>query len=257
MFLAAGCGGYTAAIFHLVTHAFFKALLFLGAGAVILAMHHEQDIAQDGRAAPAHPAHAPRVLCRRARDRRLPAVLGLLLEGRDPAGGVRLARARATCRSTAIGAAHRGLTSFYMFRLYFLVFHGESRAPRRRARAHPRVAGPWITIPLIVLAVLSVVGGLLGLPQLYGELFGVERLAQPRELPGADLAGAPSRTTSRTRPSALLTLRGGRRSRRSAVLIACRSTSRGPSCPRASRRASRACTRCSRTSTASTSSTTR
>ena len=107
MFLAAGCGGYTAAIFHLVTHAFFKALLFLGAGAVILAMHHEQDIEKMGGLRAAHPPDPLRVPDRRDRDRGLPAVLGLLLEGRDPAGGLRLARARATCGSTRSGSSPR------------------------------------------------------------------------------------------------------------------------------------------------------
>ncbi len=89
MFLAAGCGAYGAAIFHVGTHAFFKALLFLGSGAVIMAMHHEQDTDKMGGLRKWLPVTHGVFLVARARDRRLPAVLGFLLEGRDPALGVR------------------------------------------------------------------------------------------------------------------------------------------------------------------------
>ena len=94
MFLAAGCGGYTAAIFHLGTHAFFKALLFLGAGAVILAMHHEQDMRKMGGLWRRLRMTRWVFFRGRLRDRGLPAVFGVLLQGRDSRRRLGVSRAR-------------------------------------------------------------------------------------------------------------------------------------------------------------------
>ena len=105
IFVSLGMGGYVAAMFHVTTHAFFKALLFLGSGSVIHAMHHEQDIAL--------------------------------------------------------------LTAVYMFRLYFVVFQGEFRGDQHtKDQLHESPLS--MTLPLIVLAVLSVIGGGLNLPSLFG-----------------------------------------------------------------------------------------
>jgi NADH-quinone oxidoreductase subunit L len=172
MFVAAGCGGYTGAVFHLVTHAFFKALLFLAAGSVILAMHHEQDIEKMGG------------LKRRIWQTRAVFLVGVIaIAGFPPLSGFfSKDEILLTAFSSevpghfwiyGIGLATAGLTSFYMFRLYYKVFHGECRAPvevREHIHESPRV----ILNPLWVLAFLSIVGGLIGFPKAYGEAIGVE-----------------------------------------------------------------------------------
>ena len=96
MFLAVGSGAYVAAIFHMVTHAFFKALLFLGSGSVIHGMHDEQDMRKHGRAAQVDADHRGHVHRRLAGHRRRAAVRRLLEQGRDPAG-------RATTRARCCG----------------------------------------------------------------------------------------------------------------------------------------------------------
>ena len=132
MFFAAGVGAYGAAMFHLFTHAFFKALLFLGAGSVIHAMHHEQDMRYLRRAAEAHPAHVLGDDGGNAGDHRgrhLLAARGLcrvLFEGRDPRGGLRRGTEMAHF-AFWVGAFAALLTSFYSWRLMFLTFFGKPR----------------------------------------------------------------------------------------------------------------------------------
>ena len=124
MFLAMGVGAFGAGIFHLYTHAFFKACLFLGSGAVIHALHGEQDIRNMGGLKKELPITYWTFLialagdCRRARARRL------LQQGRDP---VRDLQRKATRILWVIGALTSLLTATYMFRLVFLTFHGERR----------------------------------------------------------------------------------------------------------------------------------
>jgi NADH-quinone oxidoreductase subunit L len=162
MFLAAGVGAYSAATFHVVTHAFFKALLFLGAGAVILAMHHEQDMTRYGGLR----RHIPRVhlvlLAGVIGISAIPYVSAgffskdeILLSAflADHVPGNRWLH--------AIGVLTGGLTAFYMFRLLFLTFYGQERASRE-TMAHVREPGAVVMAPLYVLAVLSLVGGYLG-----------------------------------------------------------------------------------------------
>jgi len=172
MFLAAGTAGYTGAEFHLVTHAFFKALLFLAAGSVILSMHHEQDIEKMGG------------LKRRMWQTRAVFLVGVIaIAGFPPFSGFFSKDEILLSAFTShvpgnlwlygIGLATAGLTSFYMFRLYYKVFHGESRAPAE-VREHIQEQGPLIVYPLVALAVLSIFGGLLGFPVAYGEAIGVE-----------------------------------------------------------------------------------
>jgi NADH-quinone oxidoreductase subunit L len=170
MFLAAGCGSYTGAVFHLVTHAFFKALLFLGAGSVILAMHHEQDIEKMGglrwRIWQTHAVFWVGVVAISgfpplsgffSKDEILVAAYASHVPGHTWLYG--------------IGLATAGMTAFYMWRLYFKVFSGESRAPADvREQIHDQ--SPVIVNPLWTLAVLAAVGGLLGVPEAYA--FGME-----------------------------------------------------------------------------------
>jgi len=170
MFVAAGCGGYSAAIFHLGTHAFFKALLFLGAGSVILAMHHEQDMEKMGG------------LRRRIPRTRWTFLVGTLaIAGFPPFSGffskdeILVAAYTSTVPGHqwlyVLGLATAGVTAFYMFRLYFRIFRGKSRVPhdlRERMEDPPGT----VIVPLYVLAVLAAGAGLVGLPQAYGDLLG-------------------------------------------------------------------------------------
>jgi NADH-quinone oxidoreductase subunit L len=190
MFLAAGVAAYTAAIFHLVTHAFFKALLFLGAGAVILGTHHEQDIDRMGGLARRMPWTHATFLVGVLAIAGMPGFSGFFSKdeillaaylAHDVPGHEAL-------YILALGTA--GLTALYMFRLHFRAFAGETRAPPN-LRAHVHEQGSWILVPLFCLAFLSVVGGLLfGLPDLYGEALGVERSNSLKHFLGPVLGGA-------------------------------------------------------------------
>src|SRR5262245_51309149 len=171
MFLAAGCGGYGAAIFHLGTHAFFKALLFLAAGAVIVAMHHEQDVRRMGG------------LKRRLKNTHWVFLVGVLaISGCPPFSGffskdeilVWATRAPGGPWLYWIGLGTAGLTAFYMVRLYCLTFLGECRAPAS-VREQIHEVGPWMLTPLVVLAFFALSSGFAGLPAVWGEtLFGMD-----------------------------------------------------------------------------------
>ena len=124
MFLAVGSGAYVAAIFHLVTHAFFKALLFLGAGSVIHGMHHEQDMRKMGGLRKDMPVTAATFIIGWLAIAGVPPFAGLLLEGRDPA--VHAAPSVAPVLY-AIGLVTAVLTAFYMTRQVIMVFFGEAR----------------------------------------------------------------------------------------------------------------------------------
>jgi len=172
MFLAAGCGGYSAAIFHLGTHAFFKALLFLGSGAVILAMHHEQDIEKMGG------------LRKRIFWVWLVFFIGVLaisgvpgLSGFFSKDEILVAAYTSHVPGHAwlynIGLITAGITAFYMFRLLFKTFEGKTRAPRE-IRGQIREPAPSVMWPLYVLAFFSVVSGFIGLPQVWGDAIGID-----------------------------------------------------------------------------------
>ena len=133
MFLAVGSGAYVAAIFHMITHAFFKALMFLGAGSVIHGMHDEQDMRRMGAPAQADADHRHHLHGRLAGHRRRPAVRRLLVEGRDPA--LRLGEEPGRCGPSASFTAL--LTAFYMSRQVFLTFFGEARWDRPSRRRPP------------------------------------------------------------------------------------------------------------------------
>ncbi|PWU21983.1 MAG: NADH-quinone oxidoreductase subunit L [Bdellovibrio sp.] len=163
MFLACGVGAFSAAMFHLMTHAFFKALMFLGSGSVIHAMHEEQDIRKMGGLRKALPiTHATFVLGWLAIIG-IPPFAGFFSKDEilwktfsSPLGHPLL---------WVVGAAGAMMTAFYMTRLVALTFWGESRVPKG---VHPHESPPTMTIPLGVLGVLSVVGGWLGIPHLIG-----------------------------------------------------------------------------------------
>ncbi|MCX8072993.1 MAG: NADH-quinone oxidoreductase subunit L [Candidatus Binatia bacterium] len=159
MFLAVGVGAFSAGIFHLVTHAFFKALLFLGSGSVIHGMGGEQDIRNMGGLRRYMPVTYATFLVGTLAIAGLPGLSGFF--SKDMILARAFAAAPALWVLALMGA---GLTAFYMFRLFFLVFWGECRADAR-TREHLHESPPTMTIPLIVLAVLSVASGYIGLPE--------------------------------------------------------------------------------------------
>jgi NADH-quinone oxidoreductase subunit L len=172
MFLAAGCAAYGAAIFHLVTHAFFKALLFLGAGSVILGLHHEQDTDRMGGLRRAMPWTHATFLAGVLAIAGTPLFSGFFSKD-EILLGVWLAHGVPGHQALwGIGLLTAAITAFYMFRLYFRVFAGEHRGGRG-ALHHVHESPNWILLPLAVLAVLSVVGGYVGLPDVYGALIGI------------------------------------------------------------------------------------
>jgi NADH-quinone oxidoreductase subunit L len=200
MFLACGVGAFSAGIFHLMTHAFFKALLFLAAGSVIHAMGGEQDMRHMGGlsnkirwtyltmlTATLAIAGAPLFAGFFSKD----AILFSAFQSEN--GGHVL---------YAFGLFTALLTSFYMFRLIFLTFHGKQRYDEHRVHVHE---SPWSMLgPLVILAVLSIFGGWFALPAFWGgpdyfanflqpvfgrgEAVAAESAAQALELPLAGVA---------------------------------------------------------------------
>ncbi|MFP5518390.1 MAG: NADH-quinone oxidoreductase subunit L [Bdellovibrionia bacterium] len=165
MFLAAGVGAFGAAMFHLMTHAFFKALMFLGSGSVIHAMHEEQDIRKMGGLKKYMPIT------------HITFFLGwLAIIGMPPFSGFFskdeiLAMAFHSPFGHPLywvaGAIGATLTAFYMTRLMALTFWGKSRVPKD---IHPHESPAIMSVPLIVLAILSVIGGWIGIPHVIGAI---------------------------------------------------------------------------------------
>jgi NADH-quinone oxidoreductase subunit L len=165
MFLAVGAGAYTAAIFHMVTHAFFKALLFLGSGSVIHGMHHEQDMRRMGGLRLLMPITAGTFI-----------IGWLAIAGVPPFAGfwskdeILLAAWEKSPVLWVVGLVTALLTAFYMTRQVIMVFFGEARwhDAHEEHGAHGDLKpheSPWMMVaPLVVLAGLSLVGGALNLP---------------------------------------------------------------------------------------------
>ena len=159
MFAALGVGAFVGGIFHLMTHAFFKALLFLGSGRVIMAMHHEQDMMKMGGSAEVSPLDLPHDADRHAGDRRRARACGLFQQGRNPLEGLEQ-RPSGIWLVAWLGA---GMTAFYMFRLMFLTFYGEERMDEH-TKHHVHESPKNVVYPLVALAVLSLIGGYVGMP---------------------------------------------------------------------------------------------
>jgi NADH-quinone oxidoreductase subunit L len=163
MFMACGVGAFSAGIFHLMTHAFFKALLFLGAGSVIHALSDEQDLRRmGGLARPLPWTHATMLIATVA------------IAGVPPFAGF-FSKDEILSRSYLSGH-HRIwlaellgsiLTAFYMFRLYILCFRGRPRMSHEVAH-HVHESPPSMIVPLVVLAALTTVGGWIGMPLIEG-----------------------------------------------------------------------------------------
>jgi NADH-quinone oxidoreductase subunit L len=157
MFIAVGVGAYTAGIFHLLTHGFFKALLFLCAGAVMHALADEADVRRMGALWSRMPITGTTALIGTAAIAGLPFLSGFYSKEEILAAA---AETRGGQLIWLIGLLVAGLTAFYMTRWFVLIFLGPARWPEG---AHPHEAPPSMTVPLILLAVGSVVGGLINL----------------------------------------------------------------------------------------------
>lgn len=161
MFIALGTQSYVAAVFHLVTHAFFKALMFLGSGSVIHGMHEEQDIRNMGG------------LKSKMKITYITFLIGAVaISGIPPFSG--FFSKDEILYKTFINAGilpyilvliTAAFTAFYMFRLVGLTFFGK---PRYDSHVHPHESPSSMTVPLIILAVLSALGGFIGLPHIFG-----------------------------------------------------------------------------------------
>ncbi len=165
MVMAVGLAGPYAGMFHLTTHAFFKALLFLGAGSVIVAMHHEQDIWKMGGLRKLVPVTFWTFLVGSLALSALPPLSGFYSKDSILA----LALEQHQYALFAIGLGVAGLTAFYVFRLVFVVFFGAHRSDSAR---HAHESPPVMLWPLRILAVLSVIGGAIGLEYFYETALG-------------------------------------------------------------------------------------
>ena len=197
MVMAVGLNGPTPAMFHLTTHAFFKALLFLAAGSVIIGMHHEQDIWQMGNLRKKMPITFWTFL-----------VGALALSGVPPFSGFYskdsiLAQALEQKNYLLFGVAVfvAALTAFYTFRLFFVVFFGQEKS---KAASHAHESPLVMTLPLLALAVFAAIGGFIGICEQL-------RLAVHRRTRNAFRRAANHRAAEKHRPDALRPRRRGRR----------------------------------------------
>ena len=164
MVMAVGLNGPTPAMFHLTTHAFFKALLFLSAGSVIIGMHHEQDIWQMGNLRKKMPITFWTFL-----------VGALALSGVPPFSGfyskdsiLAQALAQNNYLLFGVGVFVAALTAFYTFRLFFVVFFGQEKS---KAASHAHESPLVMTLPLLALALFAAIGGFIGVANNYGSQF--------------------------------------------------------------------------------------
>jgi NADH-quinone oxidoreductase subunit L len=163
MFIGVGVGGYAAAVFHLMTHAFFKACLFLGSGSVIHAMHHEQDMRKMGGLKQWMPITFATFF-----------ISVLAIAGFPPFAGffskdeiLWLAASNHHWGIWSLALCGAGLTAFYMFRQLFMTFYGECRADHH-TKEHLHESPSLMTMPLVVLAAGAVLAGFIGLPAVLG-----------------------------------------------------------------------------------------
>lgn len=165
MFAALGVGAAAAGVFHLVTHAFFKALLFLGAGSVIHALHHEQDMRHMGGLRKYLPITWGTMLVASLAIAGVPGLAGFF--SKDEILWRTYSNPEGHWILWLVGVLVAGMTAFYMWRLMFLTFHGRERMSEEAAH-HVHESPTVMTYPLIVLAVGSGLAGYLGLPAWLG-----------------------------------------------------------------------------------------
>ncbi|MBK7212264.1 MAG: NADH-quinone oxidoreductase subunit L [Bacteroidales bacterium] len=173
MFLALGVGSFTGAVFHLTTHAFFKALLFLGAGSVIHAMGGEQDIRKMGGLSGKMKITYFTFLIATLAIAGIPPLSGFFSKDE-----ILLKVFEFSPLMWGLALAGALLTAFYMFRLFFLTFTGKFRGTKEQdehLHESPRV----MTVPLMILAVLAAFGGFIGIPHLFGGEMQLEKFLAP------------------------------------------------------------------------------
>ncbi|MBI2149389.1 MAG: NADH-quinone oxidoreductase subunit L, partial [Acidobacteria bacterium] len=176
MFLALGVGAFAAGIFHLMTHAFFKALLFLGSGSVIHAMHHEQDMRKMGALKDKIPITFWTMAIGTLAIAGTPGLAGFF--SKDEILWKAFSSSQGHAVLWLIGAAVAGMTAFYMFRLLFMTFFGESRVDHHTEH-HIHESPRTMTTPLIVLAIGSIVAGYVGIPLWLGGTNAFEHFLEP------------------------------------------------------------------------------
>jgi NADH-quinone oxidoreductase subunit L len=168
MFLGVGCGAFSAGIFHLMTHAFFKALLFLGAGSVIHALSGEQDMRNMGGLRKKIPWTFATMMCAAVAIAGIPPFSGFFSKDE-----ILVAANHHAPWMFWLGVVTAGMTAFYVFRAMFLTFFGEYRG-----HAHPHESPPVMLVPLVVLALLSLGGGFIPIPKFLAEFFPVEEIPE-------------------------------------------------------------------------------
>ena len=189
MFLACGVGAFGAGIFHLMTHAFFKGLLFLAAGSVIHAMGGEQDLLKMGGLRKKIPVTFWTMCMATLAIAGAPGFSGFFSKDEI------LSEAhRASPVLWGLGVLTAGLTSFYMFRLLFLTFFGAPRYDEHKVHVHESPRN--MTVPLVVLAILSVCGGWMAAPPLVGGVNYFERFLAPVLAAGAAHAAPAAESAS-------------------------------------------------------------
>ena len=191
MFLACGVGAYTAGIFHLMTHAFFKGLLFLAAGSVIHAMGGEQDMMKMGGLRKKIPITYWTMFIATLAIAGIPGFAGFF--SKDAILEAAKDGAHANLILWMLGVVGAGLTSFYMFRLVFLTFFGKPRYDEHKVHVHESPKN--MTVPLMVLAFLSIFGGWFAAPKLVGGIDYFDRFLAPvfsASAPASDAMNAAS-----------------------------------------------------------------
>lgn len=184
MFLGLGVGAFTGAFFHVITHAFFKALLFLGAGSVIHAMSDEQDMRSMGGLKKYLPLTYATMLVATIAIAGIPPLSGFFSKDEI------LAHAFAESKWLwALGLLGALFTAFYMFRMLSLTFFGRFRGTAEQA-SHLHESPATMTVPLVILAVLSAVGGLLNLPSALGGGHALADFLAPVFAESSSVAGA-------------------------------------------------------------------
>jgi len=166
MFVGVGCGAFSAGIYHLMTHAFFKALLFLGSGSVIHALSGEQDMRHMGGLRKKIPWTFATMMCAAVAIAGVPPFSGFFSKDE-----ILVAANHHAPWMFWLGVITAGMTAFYVFRAMFLTFFGEYRGDAHGSHAHPHESPPVMLIPLAVLALLSLGGGFIKIPAFLEKFF--------------------------------------------------------------------------------------
>ncbi|MBK7090595.1 MAG: NADH-quinone oxidoreductase subunit L [bacterium] len=196
MFLACGVAAFGAGVFHLMTHAFFKALLFLGAGSVIHAMSGEQDMRKMGGLKDKLPKTFWTMMVATLAIAGIPPLAGFV--SKDEILWMSFSSPYGSPVFWIVGVITAGLTAFYMFRLIYMTFYGKPRYDKHTAE-HLHESPASMTTPLIILGVLSVIGGFIGWPAVLGGGAWLEHFLHPVFAKGQEIgiqhAGAHSHST--------------------------------------------------------------